>query len=329
MFTELNLIVERLVVLVLAIVLDLTLGEPPLKLHPTVWMGKVISLLEGRFKIGNPIIEKLYGILMALITITIFTALVYFALILIKYYLGYPLYIIVSAIILKTTFAIKCMEQHIHPIVESIRAEDIFQARKQVSLIVSRDTSKLTKHQVISAAIESIAENIVDGVTSPLFYYAFLGVPGAVAFRAINTLDSMVGYKDRRHINIGWFSAKLDTIANYIPARLTALVMVISAQFVKENSRRAWEIMLRDHDKPDSLNSGWPMAAMAGALEVKLEKPNYYTLGDPISTLSPSHMLRALRLMKLTVIFFIVLIVVPVTITYYLYIQSIHFHISI
>jgi adenosylcobinamide-phosphate synthase len=168
---------------------------------------------------------------------------------------------------------------------------------------------------VISAAVESIAEGTVDGITSAIFYFALFGVPGAIAFRAINTLDSMVGYKDFEHVNIGWFSAKMDTIANYIPARLTAFLMIIAAWMLQKNWKKAWRTLKNDKGKTESLNAGWPMATMAGALNVRLEKPDFYMLGDEGSNdPMPNHIHQALQIMKLTTILFGMLIVPPLLI---------------
>ncbi|HID15586.1 MAG TPA: cobalamin biosynthesis protein, partial [Candidatus Atribacteria bacterium] len=293
-----------------AIIIDLVFGEPPIKFHPTVWMGRTIAFLKTKFKSKNAKIEKLNGVFMAIITISLFTIIIYLLLLLIRYYLGYVVYLIISIIILKTTFAIKSMEQHTIPIMESIESGNLPKARKYVSLIVSREVSKLNEKQVISATIESIAENIVDGITSPFFYYAFFGIPGAIAYRVINTLDSMVGYKDEEHMNIGWFSAKIDMIANYIPARLTAITMIIASFLLGKDYKNAWKILLRDKDKVGNPVSGWTMSAMAGALGVKLEKPAHYVLGDPMNELRVEHILDALKIMKLTSMLFLVLIFV-------------------
>ena len=135
-------------------------------------------------------------------------------------------------------------------------------------------------------------------------------VPGAVAFRSVNTLDSMVGYKDLDHINIGWFSAKMDTIANYLPARLTAILMMMAALLLRENWRESWRILQRDRKNTASVNAGWTISAMAGALNIQLEKPSFYKIGDN-TDLSPIHITKALRIMMLTAILFGVSIILP------------------
>lgn len=303
---NLNPLISNLLILFIALLIDLILGEPPNKLHPTVWMGKTISFFEKRLRGRNAKVEKVNGVLLAIIVITIFSVAAWVILHLVKSYLGEIAYILVSAMLLKTTFAIKSMKKHTIPIAISVEEGNIDRARKLVSRIVSRDTSKLDIQHILSAAIESIAENTVDGIISPLFYFSIFGVPGAVAFRVINTLDSMVGYKDPRYINIGWASAKLDTLANYIPARITATLMILAARLSQEDWVMAWKILLRDRNRTESLNAGWPMACMAGALNIQLEKIGHYKLGDKGDELTSRHIYRALKIMELTTIFFIV-----------------------
>ena len=167
--------------------------------------------------------------------------------------------------------------------------------------------------QILSAAVETIAEGTTDGITSPFFYFALFGVPGAVAFRVINMLDSMVGYKDPAHINIEWFSAKTDTIVNYIPARLTGILMMPAAALLKEDWRNALRILQRDRKKMASPNAGWTIATMAGALNIQLEKLGCYTIGDN-NRLTPKHITKALRTMLLTATLFAVSVTVPLLI---------------
>jgi adenosylcobinamide-phosphate synthase len=303
-----------LIILILALLIDLTIGEPPDKIHPTVWIGKVIAFLKPKIKNKNPQIEKLNGILLGLFTITLFMLPAYFILFFIQQYFGLIIYVIIAAVLLKPTFAIKCMKCYTISIMRTIEQGNIDEARQLLPYIVRRDPKSLNEQQIISATIESIAEGTVDGITSPFFYFALFQVPGAISFRVINTLDSMVGYKDPEHVNIGWFSARLDDLANYIPARFTALLMIIAAWLLGENWRGAWRILRRDSNKTESPNAGWSMSAMAGALNVRLEKPGYYMLGDNIVAISPKHILRALQIMKLTAYLFGVLITAPLLI---------------
>jgi adenosylcobinamide-phosphate synthase len=153
-----------------------------------------------------------------------------------------------------------------------------------------------------------MVENLTDFKLSPFIYFAFFGVPGAVAFRAVNTLDGMVGFKDKEHINIGWFSATIDTIINYIPSRLTTALMIIASAILGDDYKSAWTIARRDHAKVPSRNHGWQMAAIAGALHVQLEKPGKYIVGDKIEELTPNKIMRALQVRNIAIILCIVLV---------------------
>jgi adenosylcobinamide-phosphate synthase len=153
-----------------------------------------------------------------------------------------------------------------------------------------------------SAVIESMSENLIDFKLSPMMSFALFGVTGAIAFRVINTLDGMVGFKTKEHINTGWFSANLDNIVNYIPTRLTALLMIAAAWILRLDAKNAWRMAKRDHKKTQSRNHGWPMAATAGALRIQLEKPGKYILGDPQEPLTGQKILGALRIRDVTII---------------------------
>jgi adenosylcobinamide-phosphate synthase len=274
-------------------------------------MGRLATSLESRLRGVNPKDDRRGGIFLVVVPLVVFTCSTYFLLFYLAEYVGLIVYTIASIVLLKLTFALKSMERHATSIVHAIERKDLEKARCLVSLIVSRDTSKLSEQQVISATVESVAESTVDGVGAPLFYFASLGVSGAVAYRVINTLDSMVGYKDRGYRHFGWFSAKLDTVSNFLPSRIIAILMVLSTLFLGEDWKNAWKIMIRDRNKTESLNAGYPMSTMAGALGVQLEKPGLYCLGDPRELLLTSHIFRSLRIMRTTVYLFILLVIIP------------------
>lgn len=299
----------HLTILVGALLLDLLFGEYPARLHPTVFIGRAISLLKARLKHRSKIREYANGFISAVALIASVYLLAYTTLSILEVN-GIAL-IIASVFLLKSTFAIRAMEEHAYAVINSLRLNDIATARSNLSMIVGRDTSRLDEEHILSATIESIGESTVDGITSPLFYYALLGVPGALAYRTINTLDSMIGYRDEYHRYIGYASAKLDTIANYIPARLTALTMILAAMLLRLDWRNALRIMLRDRHNTQSLNSGYPMSVMAGSLRIRLEKIGYYTLGDRENAITIEHCKIALRVMKLSSMIFIAIVVLP------------------
>ncbi len=308
---ELSFFIDSAFIFILAFLIDAILGEYPDKIHPTIAIGKIISYFKPKLKNPNPKIEKANGVLLAVSVILLFSVPVFLMLFWIRQYFGPIPYIIVGAILFKATFAVKGMGQYTKPIAKALKKKDLVEARKWLPFIVRRDPTTLNEKQIISAAVESIAESTTDGITAPFFFFALFGVPGAFAYRVINTLDSMVGYKNVENKNIGWFSANLDTIANYIPARLTAYLMVAASFLLRENWRESWRILQRDKRKTASINAGWTISAMAGALNTQLEKQGHYALGDDHG-ISPEHISRALRVMALTAVLFGLVVVLPV-----------------
>ena len=204
-----------------------------------------------------------------------------------------------------TTLAARDLHDHAAGILAALDRHDLSTARLALSLIVGRDTEKLEEPEVIRATVEAIAENASDGVVAPLLYLAVGGAPLAMAYKAVNTLDSMVGYRTSQYRSLGWASARLDDVMNFIPARLTGLLFVCAAFVWGLHGRVAWQVMRRDGHRHPSPNSGVPEAAMAGALGVRLGGTNYYhgvrserpLLGDPREGLEPCHIRMALKLM--------------------------------
>ncbi|MDR2708120.1 MAG: cobalamin biosynthesis protein [Nitrososphaerota archaeon] len=307
-----TLLSDAVFIFALACILDIVLGEIPDRIHPTVGIGKIISYLRVKLKNKNPKIEKANGILL-LITVAFLTATpVFLGLFAIRFYLGSIPYIIIGAILFKSTFAIKCMRRYTTPIAKALKNNNLDEARKYLPYIVRRDPNSLNEQQITSATIESIAESTTDGITGPFFFFAFLGVPGAFIYRVINTLDSMVAYKTPELRNIGWFTAKMDTAANYIPARLTAILMVIAAGLAGKSTKESWRILKRDRNNTASPNAGYTIGAMAGALEIQLEKSRHYTLGDK-GEMKAEDIFKALQIMEITSLLFgLTVIVIPI-----------------
>ena len=308
---DLSWFFDSTLIFTLAFLIDIVLGEYPDKIHPTIGIGKIIIYLKRKAKSPNPRVEKANGVLLALVIIMV-VALPVFVLLFWLRTLPYGeiIYIIAGALLFKATFAITGMGQYTKPIAEALKKKDLAAARKWLPYIVRRDPNTLNERQIISAAVESIAESTTDGITAPFFFFALFGVPGAFAYRVVNTLDSMVGYKNAEYKNIGWFSANLDTIANYIPSRVTAYLMVAAACLSHEDWRESYRILQRDKHKTASPNAGYTISAMAGALNIQLEKQGYYTLGDDHG-ISAEHITRALRVMTLTSTLFGLIVVVP------------------
>ena len=310
------MILEGIIIVGFALLLDFLIGDPKTKYHPTAWIGKLIAVLVPFSRNNSPKKELLGGILI------VFTVVVIVSTLLVALDFGISLLtidvislvvsIVIGSILLKTTIAIRGMQKHALSVVDALEKDDLDSARNHLSMIVKRNTKHLDKNHISSAVLESVSENTVDGITGPLFYYAIFGLPGAFVYRAINTIDSMIGYKTSLFRNIGWFGANCDTILNYIPSRLTGLVMILSALILGYNWKESFYIMRRDGKKLESPNAGFPIAALAGALGTKLEKINCYAVGDGNIELTKSHIISAIRLMKVSSILFCGLVTIPI-----------------
>jgi len=310
------MILEGIVIVGFALLLDFLIGDPKTKYHPTAWIGKLIAVLVPFTRNNSPKKELLGGILIVFAVVaivsTLLVALDFGISLLTIDIVSLVVSIAVGSILLKTTIAIRGMQKHALSVVDALEKDDLDSARNHLSMIVKRNTKHLDKNHISSAVLESVSENTVDGITGPLFYYAIFGLPGAFVYRAINTIDSMVGYKTSLFRNIGWFGANCDTILNYIPSRLTGLVMILSALILGYNWKESFYIMRRDGKKLESPNAGFPIAALAGALGTKLEKINYYAVGDGNIEFTKSHIISAIRLMKVSSILFCGLVTVPI-----------------
>ncbi|MCX6668457.1 MAG: cobalamin biosynthesis protein [Methanothrix sp.] len=282
-------------VFLLAVAYDLLLGEPPARIHPVVWIGKLIAYLRAR---ARP--TRINGLALAIVVITSTTLTGHLLVVALGQFPLLPL--LISAYLLKSTFSIRCLLKVSADIGRMID-QDINQARKMLPALVGRETASLTRAQATSAVIESLSENYVDSILSPIFYYLLfspigLGLEAALAFKAISTMDSMVGYRTPDLKELGFAGARLDDLANFIPARLSILLMALASP------ARAGDVIkaaLKYHSATPSPNSGWPMAACAGSLGIRLEKPGFYVLLEEGREPGTSDVPRALRLMQVTI----------------------------
>jgi adenosylcobinamide-phosphate synthase len=291
---------EKIVILLIAISLDLAFGEPSNTWHPVAWLGKLISL-ETKFTPRRGEIKQLaYGAGIVLVTLGLTVTAIYFLLAKISE-VNTIVYVIAAGILLKFSFSLRGLRREIDSVKKFLSKDNLEQARLSLKSLVSRNTTELSRNQMISAAVESAAENICDSFIAPLFYFFIFGVPGAIAYRIINTFDTMIGYRGKWEYP-GKFAARLDDVANFIPARVTALLIVLAALICRKNTSQAWHIMIRDHNRTESPNAGWTMSAVAGALEVQLEKAGHYQLGDSHLPLSLSTIDDSRQIISVTAI---------------------------
>ncbi len=316
------MIILPIIAVAIAVSLDFLIGDPKNRYHPTVWIGKLIGKSVPYYRTNNPLTEKMNGAILVFLVVTIVSIPIFLFSFGLKYLenlaiIGIPkillisLSIIASSVLLKTTIAIKGMEEHASKIMEALSKNNLDDARTKLSMIVKRNTKNLDRQHVISATLESISENIVDGITGPLFYFSIFGLVGAFCYRTINTIDSMIGYKTEIFRNLGWFGANSDKVLNYLPSRITSLVMILSCIILKGNWRGSIQIMKRDSFKTSSPNAGYPMATMAGALGIRFEKLEHYVIGDGNSEITERHFRIAISIMKITSILFVILVTIP------------------
>ncbi len=286
------------IILLLAIFIDLTLGEPPPSFHPVVWTGRVIDFFQHK---APSRMRKLYGMCLTIFLISLIAFSGYLAVELLfsfNRWLG----VLLGAFLLKSTFAFKSLVQAADRIAKSLAEGNVEIARQQLRWLCSRDSSKLTQHEIASAGIESCGENFVDAILSPLFYYTVFsffgfGIFAALAFKVSSTLDSMIGYRAEPYRDLGFFAAKLDDLLNFPTARISIFLLSLASS----SPSRSIYIALRDGARTASPNSGYPMAAISGALQVRLEKSNSdesYVLGEEFKLPSPRDIESTIKIVE-------------------------------
>ncbi|TBL78285.1 adenosylcobinamide-phosphate synthase CbiB [Paenibacillus thalictri] len=261
-----------------ALIVDLAVGDPRWLPHPVIGFGKAIAWFERRFRVSgmSPAQERGLGIALVFFLLAV-TLIVSFVLLKAAAMLHPIVHVLLSIWLISTTIAVKGLKEAAMQVYDALAAGDLKEARIRVGYIVGRDTDTLPEGEVSRAAVETVAENIVDAFVSPLFYALLAGPYGALLYRATNTLDSMVGYKNDKYRYFGWASARLDDVLNYVPARITGcLLWFVALLSRKLNARESMQAMLRDAAKHPSPNSGIPESAVAGALGIQLGGENRY-----------------------------------------------------
>ncbi|HEX5657707.1 MAG TPA: adenosylcobinamide-phosphate synthase CbiB [Polyangiales bacterium] len=281
-------------VLALAFALDVTLSEPPAALHPVVWIGRAIAPLK-RQRPRAPAVDFALGGVYTLALTSGCALLALFVLL----HAGRAGAFMLEVFLLWSCFALKGLYRAGEGMRRALAASDLPAAREALLSLCSRDPSALSSTELAGATIESLSENASDSVVAPLFYYVLFGVPGALFYRAANTLDAMVGYHGRYEY-LGKLAARLDDLLNLIPARLTALLLGLAGALLRMPAARGARIAWRDHARTESPNAGWPMAMAAGLLGVQLDKRDAYVLGAELATPDDRALHGMLRLLGVT-----------------------------
>lgn len=310
-------------------IFDIIFGDPRWLPHPVKAIGYLAAKFELFFRkhIKN---EKTAGIFFTASIVSIaflLPAFIIIALMFINIYVAGAF----ASILIYTSLSLKDLKVEALKVYQELEKNDIDNARKNLSMIVGRDTKNLNEKEIIRATVETISENLVDGIMSPIFF-SFIGwAPLMIAFKAVSTLDSMVGYKNKKYRYFGTASAKTDDFMNFIPARISLLIIPVAAAICKKNWRSSFKIALRDRKKSPSINSGIPEAAFAGALGIKLGGNNYYNgiisikpeIGNSIKPLCKKDIILAIRLTYISsflFLFFCILIFLPIFFLLYFFI---------
>ena len=306
-----------MIVAVVAFLLDTLIGDPRSKFHPVVLIGNLISFLEKLLlRAEDKPLKKVFkgGVLVYAVVIIVTLIGVGIELLTLEIP-NHAAQIFAQAFVLSFMISPKSLAKAGYEIYFLLENDQLDYARKKVSWIVGRDTENLNEAEVTRATVETVSENTVDGIISPLFFFAIGGLPLAMSYRAVNTMDSMIAYKSEKYFFFGQIAARLDDIVNYIPARITGLLFVMSAFLLQLDYKNAFAMMKRDAKKHPSPNGGWAEATVAGALNIRLGGMNYYFgqphfrayMGEPNESLEAAHILGAIRLMYTATILFLII----------------------
>ena len=294
---KMECVLEQTLIFILALILDLTVGDPPEgvdRFYPIVWISRLMSFFDRRTKRGNPAKERVLGILYTVLILVLFS-LPCASLTLIRNEFAR---ILISAVVLKMTFTVSGLERFATPV---LKARSVEEKRRAVQKIVSRRVEGLDESHLNSAAIESVAENLTDSVVAPFFYFSILsafglGVAGAMAYRVVNTLDAVVGYKSEKYRHFGWFAARADDFLNFIPERIAAYLILLVGKASGAKGRR--KLAAKGQNEKGE-QAPLTISAMSSVLCVRLEKVGHYTVGEEFSFPRSTHISDAVRVVKI------------------------------
>lgn len=303
-----------------ALALDQWLGDPSWLPHPVIFIGRIITYCDRLFNRRtwtSRSIKRLLGLLTVVIVVGSIGIFCWVILRLVAW-LSPWLSFFVAMVITWTTVASRGLREAGQDVHRALLEDGIRSARQRVAMYVGRDTNSLSEQEVIRAVVETLAENIVDAIVSPIFFACLGGAPLAIAYRAVNTLDSMIGYKNDKYQDFGWAAARLDDVANYIPARLTTIFLLFAIRLCQLDVRGAWKVMVCDRHNHPSPNGGIPESMVAGALGVQLGGVNYYggilhtrgLLGSPNRLLHEQDIIKVIRLVNFVTMILITILCV-------------------
>lgn len=313
----------------LAFVIDCIIGDPNSKYHPVALMGKLIDILDKLLRKDNATepTKLVCGFILVAILLSFSYGITYGIITLLDVF-NCPswLNIFIQAVILSFMISPKSLAKAGKDIYDELINHNLDKARKKVNYIVSRDANRMNEQDITRATVETVAENIVDGIISPLFYFFIGGLPLAVLYRMSNTMDAMIGYKNDKYLYFGRTAARIDDVLNFIPARITGLLLIVVAFYSKLNAKGALKMMMRDAKKHPSPNGGYTEATVAGALDIRLGGINYYFgrqsfrayMGEAINELNARHIQQTIKLMyNVSTLFLIIMCIGYIVITKY------------
>lgn len=301
-----------LAVISAALLFDGLIGEPPSRIHPVVWMGKLVRFVRAPFLNRGKVVQLIGGVTIVASCAGV-SAGIWRLLSMPSYFNESPLSLIMIVVailgvfILASCFALRMLVASALEVRDALEFRDIEYARKRLGWLCSRDASSMNAEEITEATVESVAENLSDSFIAPLFYTLLFGVTGAVVYRAVNTMDAMIGYHGKYEY-LGKAAARLDDLLNIIPARLTAILLLMAGMLYRARFRLGLRVWLRDRGNTESPNAGHPISVIAGLLGVSLTKLGHYSVGDSITEITTSHIQKSCNLMIVAAVLFVPII---------------------
>lgn len=306
---------DALIIILLAILIDRFIGEFPNRFHPLRWMGNILGWIDRRLKKRQGPWVTAMGFISYVFVFLLFGGSALLITACTRTYVPDPygelLWIIVSAMILKLSFAIFSFRTHCEPICKDLEEGKIEDAANKVQMIVSRDTKGMDSEHIASSCCETVSENYADSVCTPNLYIGLLGIPGAFMFRCTNLMDAMWGYKNEKYGDLGHFPARWDDVLGFMTSRISVLFIALGAMLLRLNWRDALSMAAKENDMTPSPNSGWPMTATAGALDISMEKKGDYVMNAEKQLPDHDDVRRCLSLIELSSILFILIVTAP------------------